>query len=271
MDNRRRARNPHNPVWANILCATAVLMIGVGTMAGSVKGQTDRVVAALTSPGSESNRFWASSLSWHAMDPSLQGLVEHDPETGELTGDGLAVSWEHNEDYTVWTFKLREGVQFHYDYGEFTADDVVHSYMLHTGDDAVVPGVAQLRGATVEALDPYTVRFTYDSPRVEKLFLHGGRSVMKIYSKSQFDQEGLEGYDRRFAGTGPYRFVSREPGRMLYERVEDHYSGHTPDFAELELRFVDEASTKLSMLLAGEAHVSVLPRELLPDATGAGM
>ena len=202
----------------------------VGALAGPVPAaaETDRVVAALISPGAESNRFWTSSLSWHMLDPSLEGLVAQDPVTGDYTGDGLAVSWEHSPDFTEWTFKLREGVEFHFGYGEFTAADVIHSYMLHTGEDAVVPGIAQLRGAEVEAVDDHTVRFVYDSPRVEKLFLHGGRTVMKIYSKKQFDEEGLEGYDERFAGTGHYRFVSRSPGRVLYERVENHYSGLTP-------------------------------------------
>ena len=94
---------------------------------------TDRVVAALISPGAESNRFWTSSLSWHMLDPSLEGLVAQDPVTGDYTGDGLAVSWEHSPDFTEWTFKLREGVEFHFGYGEFTAADVIHSYMLHTG------------------------------------------------------------------------------------------------------------------------------------------
>ena len=253
-----------SPVTAVLICVLS---------AGSIPAvaQTERVVAALTSPGSESNRFWAAAQTWHALDPSLEGLVAQDPVTGDYTGDGLAVSWEHSPDFTEWTFKLREGVQFHFGYGEFTAADIVHSYALHTGEDAVVPGVAQLRGAKVEALDDYTVRFVYDSPRVEKLFLHGGRSVMKIYSKKQFDREGLEGYDKRFAGTGHYQLASRTPGRILYERVENHYSGLTPDFAELELRFVDEPATKLAMLLTGEAQIADLPRELMPDATGAGM
>ena len=253
------------------LSLAGLLAFALVAAPGSAAAATDRVVAALISPGSESNRFWSASLSWHALDPSLEGLVAQDPVTGAYTGDGLAVSWEHSPDFTEWTFKLREGVEFHFGFGEFTAADVVHSYSLHTGEDATVPGVAQLRGATVEAVDDHTVRFVYDSPRVEKLFLHGGRTVMKIYSKKQFDEEGLEGYDERFAGTGHYRLVSRSPGRILYESVENHYSGLTPDFRELELRFVDEAATKLAMLLAGEAHLADLPRELMPDATGAGM
>ncbi|MDE0347581.1 MAG: ABC transporter substrate-binding protein [Boseongicola sp.] len=233
--------------------------------------ETDRVVVALTPPGGETNRFWAATSTWHALGQSLEGLVAHDPVTGEYNGDGLATSWEHNDDFTEWTFNLREGVQFHYGHGEFTAEDVVHSYELHTADASVIPAADQLRGAEVEILDPYTVRFTYEQPRTNFLYLHGGHSIMMIYSKAQFDQEGLEGYDVRFAGTGPYQFVSREPGGVLYERVEDHYSGIVPDFRELELRFVSEPSTKLAMLLADEAHIADISRELMPDALDAGM
>ncbi len=250
----------------------AGVALGSIMMAGAMgAAEARQLVAAVATPAAETNRFWAASNAWLAMDPALEGLVAHDPVTGEITGDGLAESWEHNEDFTVWTFKLREGVQFHHGYGELTADDVVHSYMLHTREDAVTPGVEQLRGAEVEALDRYTVQFTYPDSRLEKLFLHGGRSVMKIYSKAQFDQEGLEGYDERFAGTGHYQFVSRSPGRIHYESFDDHYSGLTPDFTELELRFVDEPATKLAMLLSGEAQITDLPRELMGDALNAGM
>ena len=176
--------------------------------------ETDRVVVALTPSGGETNRFWAATSTWHALGQSLEGLVAHDPVTGEYNGDGLATSWEHNDDFTEWTFNLREGVQFHCGHGEFTAEDVVHSYELHTADASVIPAADQLRGAEVEILDPYTVRFTYEQPRTNFLYLHGGHSIMMIYSKAQFDQEGLEGYDERFAGTGPYQFVSREPGGL---------------------------------------------------------
>ena len=231
----------------------------------------DRVVIALTPPGGETNRFWAVTSSWHVLGQSLEGLLAHDPVTGEYNGDGLATSWEHNDDFTEWTFNLREGVQFHYGYGEFTAEDVVHSYELHTSDASVIPSADQLRGAEVEILDPYTVRFTYEQPRTNFLYLHGGHSIMMIYSKRQFDEEGFEGYDERFAGTGPYQFVSREPGRMLYERVDDHYSGIVPDFREMELWFVSEPATKLAMLLANEAHIADISRELMPDALAAGM
>ena len=101
-------------------------------------------------------------------------------------------------------------------------------------------------------------------------FANAGRGSMYIYSKAQFDAEGMEGYDANPAGTNHFRFVERETGRVLLERVDEHWSGVTPDFEELELRFSVEPATKLAMLLAGEADIAVIPRELQGDATGRG-
>ena len=119
-------------------------------------------------------------------------------------------------------------------------------------------------------MDDHTITFTFDEPRMDFDFANAGRGSMYIYSKAQFDAEGMEGYDADPAGTGHFRFVEREPGRVLMETVEDHWSGTTPDFEELELRFTAEAATKLAMLLAGEADIAVIPRELQGDATDAG-
>ena len=128
---------PRSLPWLGAaLCLMATLVTCLAP-AGSALAQQDRVVAVLTPPGGETNRSWAATSLWHALGQSLEGLVANDPVTGEYTGDGLATSWDHNDDFTVWTFHLREGVQFHYGYGEFTAEDVVHSYNLSAGEDSV--------------------------------------------------------------------------------------------------------------------------------------
>jgi peptide/nickel transport system substrate-binding protein len=46
----------------------------------------------------------------------------------------LATDWSANEDLTVWTFNLREGVTFH-DGSEFNAEDVVMSYAVQWLED----------------------------------------------------------------------------------------------------------------------------------------
>ena len=47
--------------------------------------------------------------------------------TAEVEPD-LAESWTLSPDGTVWTFKLKKGVQFHKGYGELTAEDVKFSF-----------------------------------------------------------------------------------------------------------------------------------------------
>ncbi|HUH01703.1 MAG TPA: ABC transporter substrate-binding protein [Kofleriaceae bacterium] len=244
--------------------------LAVAAITAPALADTDRVVLAINPPTAETNLFWAGG-DWSSTGQAMEPLVGADPITGAFDNSRLAESWENNADFTEWTFRLREGVPFHHGYGEVTAEDVVHSYALHTGADVTLTAVEQMRGAEVTALDRYTVRFTFEDPRQNFLFLNGARGSMYIYSKAQYDKEGLDGYNELMVGTGHYRFVERTAGRILYERVEDHYSGIVPDFREMELRFVAEPATKLAMLLTGEAHIADLSHELMPDALDGGM
>ena len=121
----------------------------------------------------------------------IDGLVEQD-NYGNII-PALAESWEHNEDYTVWTFHLREGVQWLTSsrevYGEVTADDFVYvaefvldpaetsnniqSYttmiegaqeyddaMSEWRDNGSVGDKPSFEGVGVKALDEHTVQYT---------------------------------------------------------------------------------------------------------------
>ena len=261
--------------WLGALCLGVVVGASAWLVAPEAAAQQpNRVVLAMEVPTSETNRFWAGGV-WHRLGQGLQMLIGHDPLTGEYTtdpiGDGLAESWERSTDGREWTFRLRRGVQFHFGYGEVTSADVVHSYNLSTRPDSRLSTVGLLRGATVTAVDRYTVRFSFDTPQPEFDYANAGRGNLYVYSKTQFDREGEEGYDRRFAGTGFYQYVESSPGRILYRRTENHYSGYTPEFEEMEVRFVGEPATRLAMLLTGEAHVAALPREMQSQAVERGM
>jgi ABC-type transport system substrate-binding protein len=148
---------------------------------------------------------------------------------------------------------------------------VVHSYELHVGPDSTIVGLEHLRAREVEALDDHTVVFGFDSPRTDYAFHHAGRGSMAVYSKAQFEAEGLDGYVNKPAGTAAYQYVERRSGEgVLFERAPDHWQGTVPDFEELELRWAAEPATKLALLLAGEAHVVDLPLELQADALAQG-
>src|SRR5207249_7631019 len=89
--------------------------------------------------------------------------------------------------------------------------------------------------------------------------------------KAQWDKEGLEGFDKRPAGTGSYRYVGRQQGiSITFERQDNHWRDK-PAFKQLEFRIVREEPTRLAMLLSSEAHIADLPRELQKDALKKGM
>lgn len=239
-------------------------------MGTTVLSSAQTMTIAMSPPSVETNRYWNTPGDFN-LGPSMQGLVGHDTETGLYDNSGLAESWTHNDDFTEWTFTLHDGAEFHFGYGPVTSADVIHSHELHTGEDSTLIGVAQLMDVTVEALDERTVKFTLPSPQIDFLFAHGGRGSMVIYSKAQYDAEGLEGYDARPAGTGEFQFVQRNVGQGLtFERVEDHWSGNDANIERLVLRFIAEPATALATLLSREVDMAVLPRELQPDAINAG-
>ncbi len=80
----------------------------------------------------------------------------------------VAQSFEVNDESTVFTFHLREGMKWS-DGEPFTADDIVFAFndiFLNTDLNAAPPNwyMSQGEPGVVEALDPYTVQFTFKGP-----------------------------------------------------------------------------------------------------------
>jgi peptide/nickel transport system substrate-binding protein len=81
-------------------------------------------------------------------------------------------------------------------------------------------------------------------------------------SKARWDAGGKELYGQKVVGTGPFEFVERKVGaHVLYKRVENHWR-QTPEYKELEFRWVAEGVTRLASLLAEEVHISDVDRAL---------
>ena len=90
-------------------------------------------------------------------------------------------------------------------------------------------------------------------------------------SKARWDAGGKELYGQKVVGTGPFEFVERKiSSHVLYKRVENHWR-QTPEFKELEFRWVPEDVTRLATLLGEEVHISDVPRALQSDAAAKGM
>jgi peptide/nickel transport system substrate-binding protein len=220
----------------------------------------------------DSNRFWMVARPDHLQyDPFLETLLEVDPKTGEYT-PRLAEKWSASPDYREWSFTLRKGVQFHYGYGPFTARDVVHShaFMLRPESTATLAGFWR-QVEEIKVVNDHQVVFRFKRPTTVMPYAASRAGDLRIVSKAQWDKEGQEGFDRRPAGTGSYRYVGRQPGLSItFERVDNHWADK-PAFKQLEFRLAREESTRLALLLSGEAHIADLPRELQKDALKKGL
>lgn len=247
-----------------------ILATGVAGAQAAFASNHNTFRYAVEAPGVESMMFWRTPGNFPM--PHMQFLVGQDAETGEWDDSGLARSWEHNDDFTEWTFHLHENAEWHYDWGPVTAEDVVHSLELGTGDDAILSGLERINHATAEAVDDHTVRFHLGRPEVEFLFAHGLRGAMQIYSKAQYDAEGLDGYRNQPAGTGQFKLVDYNEGQgARFQAVENHWSGDSAQVDYLEFVFVDEPATRFAMVASGDVDATNLPRELQVAAQGMGL
>src|SRR5258706_10166559 len=92
----------------------------------------------------------------------FSGLTEIDRD-GRVKPD-LAERWTVSDDLKTWTFYLRKGVKFHHG-REFDAQDVITT--VARIQDKATGSVTRVNFELIdkmEALDPYTVRFTLKAP-----------------------------------------------------------------------------------------------------------
>ena len=260
------------PLWLGLVVAMGFLLSATPTPALAGEAKVQRLIFG-SAGFTEGNRFWTIVRPEHLQfDPFLETLLDIDPKTGEFI-PRLAEKWQASPDLKEWTFWLRKGVQFHNGWGEFTAKDVVHSHSFMLRQDATATFVGIWRLVEeIKVIDDYQVVFRLKRPVSMMPYLVSRCCDLRIVSKAQWDKEGLEGFDKQPAGTGSYRYIDRKLGYSIsYERVDKHWAGEKPDFKELEIRLAPEATTRLAMLLGGEAHVVDLPRELQQEAIGRGM
>jgi peptide/nickel transport system substrate-binding protein len=260
------------PVALVVAVALAMAVGSLPTSGVAQDAKTQRLVFA-SAGFDESNRFWVVARPDHLQyDPFLETLLEVDPKSGEYT-PRLAEKWSASPDFKDWTFQLRKGVQFHNGFGPLTAKDVVHSHSMMLRPEATATLAGFWRQVEkVEVVNDHEVVFRFKRPTTVMPYAASRAGDLRIVSKAQWDKEGQEGFEKRPAGTGSYRYVGREPGLSVsFERVDNHWKGEKPAFKELVFRLAREESTRLALILSGEAHIADLPRELQKDAIKRGM
>jgi len=114
--------------------------------------------------------------SWDISRPTLETIIRRDNDGTYYPN--VIKSYEYNEDYTVWTFHLREGMKWS-DGDDFNADDITFwYYMCHINNYDTKASWAALKDgddfAKLEKVDDYTVTWTFTNPKFPADFIENG-------------------------------------------------------------------------------------------------
>ena len=176
----------------------------------------------------------------------------------------LVTEWNLSPDGLVSTFTLRQGVQWHDqygDWGDFSADDFIWSF-----DDVTLPAsphasagnirrVFKCEECSLTKVDDYTVQLTRPSPSFE-IDWHSrapSPTAMAFHSKVHYDTVGEDtATTLQSVGTGPWQLVEIRAGDIKrVEAVSDHWR-KAPEFEEMVWFEFTEQSTMLANFLTGE-------------------
>ena len=243
---------------------------------GPVQAKITRVVIGLEPESQEHNTPGRLGPPTNTQNnPMYEYLIGMDPVTGAWVPE-LATEWSIEPDNASIRFKLRKGVPFHKGWGEMTAKDVRHTWQDITHPEASHGNSGNLRRdvSDVAIVNDYELIFQSPSANAGLLWIltRQEQSIL-VQSKDHYDEVGVPDLTKpAIVGTGVYQEVERSQGAyVLYERPPYTHWKMTPDFQELEIKWVPEASTRLAGLLTDEIHVAELPADLKVQAEASGM
>ncbi len=180
-----------------------------------------------------------------------------------------ADSWEIGEDKMSCTFHLNKNAKWH-DGEPVTAEDYVfaaemitdpanpcnaksHYYIMKGTDTS---GVADGTGLGVEAIDDYTLKYTFDEIISEdvtfRLYLQAYIPLPKhlLEDVAPADYLNCELWNNPI-GSGPMRFVSTIPGSTLTLATNKDYHLGAPKFDQLNITVMN-ADSAVTALMAGD-------------------
>jgi peptide/nickel transport system substrate-binding protein len=166
----------------------------------------------------------------------------------------LAESWSHNDDGSVWTFKLRRGVKFH-DGRVMRAEDVVASFDRLSDPAGASNALSVFKGLLSKGgtrkVDDYTVAFHLDTPDGNFPYTVSIDNYNAVILPANY----RGAYESDFMGTGPFRLERYRPREgATFVRNPDYWGPKAlPD--RIEFKFYSDIQPRLLALQSGEVDI----------------
>ena len=205
--------------------------------------------------------------------PMYEYLIGTDAESGVLIPQ-LAESWSLEPNGQDFRVKLRENIPFHNDLGTVSYRDVAFTVAEFGSEDSTHPHSRNYRTVEIESVSELEFIWKLPRPLAEqerRMSEHiGGMEIMSVADYELLGEEIVT--SRPLAGTAGYQFESREQESYIrFDRAPGEHWRHTPDFAALEYRWMNEESTRLAAILTDEIHITQLGADSTELAQGDGL
>lgn len=238
--------------WARRGILAAVLLVVWGSAASAA---TFRIAVGID-PDTLDPVQQTTTTVGNIVDYMVETLTKLTPEGG--IAPFLAERWTVSGDGLQYTFTLRPGVTFH-DGTPFNAQAVKWNFDRLKDPQVRVPGRASYPIAQSEVVNDTTVRVTLQRPYVPFI------SALSATTAGILSPAAADKNDNTYqnyinpVGTGPYVFKERKKGEKVAVAKYAQYWGAKPYYDEVDFRIVPEATTRESLLLAGQVDLIILP------------
>jgi len=230
------------------LGTSALLSLGPLARAETPKqgGRLRLGVAGASTSDSLDPATWSSIFMQAGLMAGVYNNLSEVDVDGNIVPE-LAESWEASPDAKIWTFKLRQGVEFH-NGKTLSAEDVIASINHHRDENSksaaksIVESIVDIR-----ADGPTTVVFELASGNADFPFIVNDYHLVIMPSKDgKADWQSV-------IGTGGYTLESLEHGvRMLLKRQPNYWKANRAHFDEAELISIADVTARMNALVTGE-------------------
>lgn len=227
--------------------------------AGTPKQELVVAWSASNTVGWDFHKLSMKTQEMGVVDSCFEGLLGWDKAKADpkLIAPSLAETWEVSKDKMEWTFKLRDKVRWHknygVDWGTFSAEDCEYSLKLGMSGK----GKEFLEGIKdCKALDRRTFKVVLERPMDPisiKMMLSNYREG-RIVCKKAVEQLGPD-YPFKPVGTGFLKLSRVSPDTFSEWVANEEYWRGKPGLASVRHLYIKDLSSREMAFQKGEAHL----------------
>ncbi|MCY3767831.1 MAG: ABC transporter substrate-binding protein [Gammaproteobacteria bacterium] len=243
---RREALKIMMATGVTMAAAQNIFTTGQTAMAQTPKkGGSVRMASNLHGPDDQLDPpLFTSTIDYTRGRATYNSMIQHSNDL--VPQPELAETFEPNADATEWTFKIRQGVEFH-DGTPLTADDIIYSMNRHLGEEST--SVIKSVLASVQEwkkMGSHEVKAIMNTPNSDLPTLLGLFQTKIV--KNETTGDGI--------GTGPFTLETFEPGVKSVHKRNENYWREGAHLDAVEITAITDPVARVNALLAGDVQLA---------------